>query len=76
MRPPAARNNAMAAPLPATVLVHEPPANTARGSVLALINSTVGAGVLSFPYAFRQTGWAAGLACTVAIAGEWLGAAS
>lgn len=43
------------------------PANSARGSVLALINSTVGAGVLAFPFAFRQTGWAAGLAGTLLV---------
>jgi len=36
--------------------------------VLTLINSAVGAGVLSFPYALRCTGWAAGLACIFCIA--------
>ncbi|PRW56012.1 AAAP family transporter: amino acid [Chlorella sorokiniana] len=40
---------------------------TARSSVITLINSSVGAGVLSFPYAFRAFGWAAGLAAVVLI---------
>lgn len=45
------------------------PAGTARSSVLTLINSAVGAGVLSFPFALRATGWAAGLACIALVAG-------
>jgi hypothetical protein len=53
---------------PQALMLHEFQANSARGSVLALINSTVGAGVLAFPFAFRQTGWAAGLACTFLVA--------
>lgn len=44
------------------------PASTAFASVLALISSAVGAGVLSFPYAFRSTGWLAGLIAVGAIA--------
>lgn len=44
------------------------PAGTARSSVLTLINSAVGAGVLSFPFALRAMGWAAGLACIALIA--------
>lgn len=39
-----------------------------RSSVLTLINSAVGAGVLSFPFALRAMGWAAGLACIALIA--------
>lgn len=39
-----------------------------RGSVLTLINSAVGAGVLSFPFALSCTGWAAGLAAIAGIA--------
>lgn len=45
----------------------EPPLGTARSSVVTLINSSVGAGVLSFPFAFRAFGWAAGLVAVVAI---------
>lgn len=47
----------------------QPAPGTARSSVATLINSSVGAGVLSFPYAFRQLGWAAGVAALVVIAG-------
>jgi hypothetical protein len=36
--------------------------------VLTLISSAVGAGVLSFPFALRCTGWEAGLACIAGIA--------
>lgn len=36
--------------------------------MLTLINSAVGAGVLSFPFALRATGWAAGLACIALVA--------
>lgn len=43
------------------------PLGTARSSVVTLINSSVGAGVLSFPFAFRAFGWAAGLAVVVLI---------
>ena len=39
-----------------------------RSSVVTLISSAVGAGVLSFPFALRCTGWAAGLACIAGIA--------
>ncbi|KAL4457498.1 hypothetical protein ABPG75_012363 [Micractinium tetrahymenae] len=44
------------------------PAGTARSSVLTLINSAVGAGVLAFPFALRCMGWAAGLACIALVA--------
>ena len=37
-------------------------------SVLALVNTAVGAGVLAFPSAYFRTGWAAGLAMTAAVA--------
>ena len=37
--------------------------------MVTLISSAVGAGVLSFRYALRCTGWAAGLACIAGIAG-------
>lgn len=55
---------------PTGFLVQEavPAVSTARSSVLTLISSAVGAGVLSFGYAFRQTGWLAGLIAVVAIA--------
>ena len=43
------------------------PLGTARSSVVTLINSSVGAGVLSFPFAFKAFGWAAGLAVVVLI---------
>lgn len=43
------------------------PLGTARSSVVTLINSSVGAGILSFPFAFRAFGWAAGLAAVVLI---------
>jgi sodium-coupled neutral amino acid transporter 7/8 len=60
---------ASAAAAPPVVLVQEPaPAGTARSSVLTLINSAVGAGVLSFGFAFRCTGWAAGLLLTLFVA--------
>lgn len=39
----------------------EPPCSSARSSYLTLLNAAVGAGVLSFPSAFRETGWAGGL---------------
>ncbi|KAL4440716.1 hypothetical protein ABPG77_000425 [Micractinium sp. CCAP 211/92] len=56
-------------PGPQTILqTGAAPAGTARSSVLTLINSAVGAGVLSFPFALRATGWAAGLACIALIA--------
>lgn len=44
------------------------PGATATSSVLALISSAVGAGVLSFPYAFRHLGWAAALVAVAGIA--------
>ena len=43
------------------------PSGTACSSVLTLINSSVGAGILSFPFAFRAFGWAAGLAAVALI---------
>jgi hypothetical protein len=60
---------ASTAAAPLVVLFQEPaPAGTARSSVLTLINSAVGAGVLSFGFAFRCTGWAVGLLLTFFIA--------
>jgi amino acid permease len=33
-----------------------------HSSIVTLVNSAIGAGILALPYAFRCTGWAAGLA--------------
>lgn len=42
---------------------------TAWGSVFTMLNAAIGAGVLSFPYAFRETGLALGLVLTFVCAG-------
>eukprot|EP00887_Chlorella_sp_A99_P007320 scaffold2.g7320.t1 len=42
--------------------------NTAHASVATLLNSAIGAGVLSLPFAFQCAGWAGGLLSTVFIA--------
>lgn len=41
---------------------------SARSSIVTLINSCVGVGVLSLPYAFRSAGWAGGLALLAFVA--------
>ncbi|KAL6772315.1 hypothetical protein ACKKBG_A29755 [Auxenochlorella protothecoides x Auxenochlorella symbiontica] len=41
---------------------------SARSSIVTLINSSVGVGVLSLPYAFRAAGWVGGLALLAFVA--------
>ena len=45
-----------------------PPKNSAHASVATLLNSAIGAGVLSLPYAYSAAGWAGGLISTLVIA--------
>lgn len=53
----------------AAVLVEEPPAAaTTASSIVTLINSSIGAGILALPYAFACTGWALGLAAVWGVA--------
>jgi hypothetical protein len=50
----------------AAVLIEEPPAIAGiKSSIITMMNSAIGAGILSLPYAFRCTGWAAGIAAIV-----------
>ncbi|KAL4856165.1 Proline dehydrogenase 1 [Chlorella vulgaris] len=52
-----------AACLPAIILIEDaPPTASVHSSIVTLVNSAIGAGILALPYAFRCTGWAAGLA--------------
>lgn len=44
------------------------PKSSAWASVFTMINTAVGAGVLSFPFAFLLTGWLAGLLVTAGVA--------
>lgn len=46
----------------------QPGEASARSSIVTLINSCVGVGVLSLPYAFRAAGWAGGLALLAFVA--------
>ncbi|KDD73837.1 transmembrane amino acid transporter protein, partial [Helicosporidium sp. ATCC 50920] len=58
-------------PPPSTMIVTssgDGPAASARTSLVTLINSAVGVGVLSLPYAFRCAGWAGGLFLIATIA--------
>lgn len=49
--------------LPAIILIEDaPPTASVHSSIVTLVNSAIGAGILALPYAFRCTGWAAGLA--------------
>lgn len=41
---------------------------SARSSYITLLNAAVGAGVLCFPSAFRDAGWAGGLLLLVSVA--------
>lgn len=52
----------------ATVVVEEAPGASAHSSVLTLVNSSIGAGILALPLAFSCTGWAGGLAAVAFIA--------
>lgn len=52
----------------ATVVVEDAPAASARSSVLTLINSSIGAGIVALPLAFSCTGWAGGLVAVAFIA--------
>lgn len=45
------------------MLIEEPDSIAGlKSSIITMINSAIGAGILSLPYAFRCTGWAAGCA--------------
>lgn len=50
------------------MLIEEPPPSSAASSTVTMMNSAIGAGILTLPYAFRCTGWVAGLACIAAVA--------
>lgn len=46
----------------------QPGGASALSSVFTMLNSAIGAGVLSLPFAFRAAGWAGGLLLTAAVA--------
>lgn len=52
----------------ATVVLEDAPAASARSSVLTLVNSSIGAGILALPLAFSCIGWAGGLLAVALIA--------